>query len=290
MPKTASMSNFFTKLLGKDDDSTNHSHSHKGDVKCESETCGTSITGGEKHGRKSDSTIINTNTDKQVIEGRTTQHEGVNVKSTVSSDVSSSVTIANQQQLNDLISKISLTHSEINDYANRQTAKINEEIQREIDQVVGRTRLQQEDLVRKANEQTSQIDTEHRARLQKMVEEIDADRAKRIAEIEKELNKLQASILQAAKNDIDLLNKKSANLKIDILQEAQSKATTAANDITSQASHLGQASTLHQSTGTTVIKTDVSAVSPASETDNTQTIGKLAAKETHALDSGAQRI
>ncbi|CAF4594054.1 unnamed protein product [Rotaria sp. Silwood1] len=281
------MNQFINKLLGKDDE---HCHSHKSDEKCESETCNSLILGGEKLGCKTDNKPININTDEHIIEGRTIQHDGVNIKSTVSSDVSSTVSIANQQKLTDLVSKLSSTHAQINEYANRQTAKIDEEIQREIDLIVARTRQQQEELLRKANEETYQIDAEYRLRLQKMVEEIDANKAKRIADIEKELNKLQGDILQGAKNDIDLLNKKAASLKLDILQEAQSRAALETNDLTSQAKYLGQASTLHQSTGTTTIKTDISAVATANETNGTKMTGKVSSKDTHVSTSGAHRI
>ncbi|CAF3424116.1 unnamed protein product [Rotaria sp. Silwood1] len=281
------MNQFINKLLGKDDE---HCHSHKSDVKCDNETCNSLILGGEKLGCKTDNKPININTDEQIIEGRTIQHDGVNIKSTVSSDVSSTVSIANQQKLTDLVSKLSSTHAQINEYANRQTAKIDVEIQREIDLIVARTRQQQEELLRKANEETYQIDAEYRLRLQKMVEEIDANKAKRIADIEKELNKLQGDILQGAKNDIDLLNKKAASLKLDILQEAQSRAALETNDLTSQAKYLGQASTLHQSTGTTTIKTDISAVATANETNGTKMTGKVSTKDTHVSTSGAHRI
>ena len=92
-----------------------------------------------------------------------------------------------------------------------------------------------------------------------MVEEVDATKAKRIADIEKELNDQQAGILKNARNDIDQLNKKAANLKIGVLNDAQARAAADAKEITTQAAHLGQASTIHQSTGTTTIKTEVSA-------------------------------
>ncbi|CAF2418541.1 unnamed protein product [Rotaria sp. Silwood2] len=269
------MSNFLNKLLGKDGESTSHSCSHKADVKCESGTCSTSITGGEKLGRKSDDEIVNINTDEQVIEGRTVQREGVNIKSIVSSDIISNVAIANQQKLNDLISKLT---------------KIDAEIQREIDLIVARTHHQQEELLRKANEDINQIDTKYRLRLQKMVEEIDVNKAKQIAEIEKELNKLQSGILKAAKNDIDLLNRKAAGLKIDILQEAQSKVALQTGDITTQAQHLSETLTHHQSTGTTTIKTDVSAVATPNEIGSTETIEKICIRDNHGSASGAQRI
>jgi hypothetical protein len=98
-----------------------------------------------------------------------------------------------------------------------------------------------------------------------MVEEVDAARARRIAEIEKELNSQQVDILQSARNEIDQLSQKAANLKIGVVQQAQAKAASNANEITVQAAHLGEATTVHQSKGTTKIKTEVSAATTTKE-------------------------
>lgn len=232
-------------------------------------TTTSSITGGEGHGHKQECRTVNTSATEQCTRGNAAQHEGVTVKSTVSSDSSSTVSISNQQRLDEIISKLGSTHSQIDEYARRQTDKINAETQREIDEVVVRTRLQQEELLRKANEHTTQIDAEHRERLQRMVEEADAAKAKRIADIEQELNNQQTGILQAARAEIDRLNQKAASLKIEALQQAQTKAAVDANQITAELSHLGQGTTLHQSTGTTTIKTEVSAAATTEEVGGT---------------------
>jgi len=242
------MSHIIDKIFGKGD---SESHSHSSHTKTETNS-----------------------SNGQVMEGRTVQHGDVNVKSTISSDATSTVSMANQNKLNNLVSKLGSTYKQVDDYAKKQTEKINEETQREMDQVVARTRLQQDELLRKANEHTAQIDVEYRAQLQKMVEEIDGAKAKRIATIEKELNDQQATILQAARDEIDLLNQKAANLKIGALQQAHARAATDANEITAQASHLGQAATLHHSTGTTKIKTEVSAAATT--------------KDIHEVDSSAK--
>jgi hypothetical protein len=273
------MSHLINKLLGREDESKSHTHAAGA---CEGETCSTSTSGGAKHSHK-DSKTVHTSAGGHTVEGRTVQHEGVNIKSTISSDASSTVSMANQQKLNDLVSRLGSTHSQIDEYAKNQSAKINDEIQGEINQVLARTRQEQEQLLCKANEHTAQIDTEYRARLQKMVEEIDAAKAKRIADIENDLNKQQADILQSARTEIDQLNQKAANLKIDVLQQAQAKASADAIAITAEASHLGQASTVHQSTGTTTIKTEVSAAATTKEAGSTG-----ATRETHGSTSGAQ--
>lgn len=202
-----------------------------------------------------------------ITEERTVQHGDVNVKSKISTDGKSTVSMANQQKLNDLVSRLGSTHTQIDQYAKKQTEKINEETKREIDQVVSRTRVQQEELLRRANEHTAEIDAEYRARLQKMVEEIDAIKAKRIGEIETQLNQQQADILQAARNEIDQINQKAAGLKIGVLQDAQAKAAADATAITAQAAQLSQASTIHEAKGTTTIKTEVTAATTTKEKD-----------------------
>lgn len=95
------MSHLINKLLGRDDESASHSHSSES--KHETHTSVQS-----KRIRRENQTLLTVfvSLGKPVVEGRTVQHEGVNIKSTVSSDVSSTVSMANQQKLNDLVSKL----------------------------------------------------------------------------------------------------------------------------------------------------------------------------------------
>lgn len=265
------MASIINKLLGKD---TESSHEHKTETKCADGSCSTTVTGGEKHGNKQDSKSGNTQSDNS--DTRTVQRDGVNIKSTISTDGSSSVSLVNQQKLSDLVAKLGSTHSQIDEYAKTQSEKIDEQIRREVDEVVGRTRRDQEELLRKANEHTAKIDTEYRARLQAMVEELDAAKAKRISEIEVDLNNQQAAILQAARNDIDVLNKKAAQLKIGVLETAEAKVANASRDIANSA-HLDKAATIHQASGTTTIKTEVSAAATTTAAGGSSATGQSTA-------------
>lgn len=262
------MASIINKLLGKD-----HEHAHKTEVKCQDGTCSTTITGGEKCGKKQDCAKG---------ECHTVQRDGVNIKSTVSTDGSSSIQLINQQKITDLVSKLGSTYSQIDEYSRNQTEKINEEIQREIDEVVGRTRREQDDLLRKANERTQEIDNEYHARLQMMVEEIDAAKAKRIGEIEADLNNQQAGILQAARNDIDALNKKAARLKIGVLEAAEAKVAMDANRIAAETT-VDRATAVHKATETTTIKTEVSAAA-------TTTAANTTVADAHRTAGGATHI
>jgi len=253
------MSNFINKILGRDDETESHSG-----VVIKTQAGG-SAKSTDKH------TEEQSGSGTRVTDSRTVQRDGVNIKSTVSSDVASSVSMANQQKLNNLVSQLGTTHNQIDEYAKKQAVKINEDIQREINEVISRTRREQEGLLHKANQHTAQIDNDYRLRLQKMVEEIDADKAQRISVIEKELNDQQAGILQSARNDIDRLNEKAANLKIGAIQQAQARATEEVNQITAQATNLGEASTIHRASGTTTIKTEVSGGATTKEASATTT-------------------
>jgi hypothetical protein len=95
------MSHIINKLLGRDDESESHSQSHSSHGKTETHTS-TSAGGSERHSQRQNGGGA------QIIEGRTVQHEGVNIKSTISSDASSTVSMVNQQKLNDLVSKLGL--------------------------------------------------------------------------------------------------------------------------------------------------------------------------------------
>ncbi|CAF1400844.1 unnamed protein product [Adineta steineri] len=274
------MASIINKLLGKDHETDHHKKDTKvetstsqktetcdkngatctkTETKCEGGTCATSTIGGDKYGQKAECASISSNNrtgSGQNTESHSVQRDGVNIRSTVQTEGTSTVSMANQQKLTDLVSKLGSTHAQIDEYARNQTEKINEQIQREIDEVVGRIRREQDDLLRKANEQTAEIDNEYRARLQLMVEEIDAAKAKRIADIEASLNNQQAAILQSARNEIDELNKKAAKLKIGVLEAAEAKSAQDAREITAHAD-LGKAATIHQQSGTTTIRTDV---------------------------------
>ena len=84
------MTSIINKLLGRDDES----HSHSSSQSSES----SSTAHAQAHG-SSDAAARGT-------ESRTVQHEGVNIKSTISSDAQSTVSMANQQKLNDLVTKL----------------------------------------------------------------------------------------------------------------------------------------------------------------------------------------
>lgn len=133
----------------------------------------------------------------------------------------------------------------------------------------------QDQLLHEANELSDQINVNYRLQLEKMVEEIDEVKARRFTSFDAELNKQQADILQSAKKEIDRLTQKEIQAKIGILQEAQTAAAADVNAIAAQTAHLYEASTLHYSTGTTTIKTEVSGEATTEEIDGSTNATKI---------------
>lgn len=86
------MTSIINKILGRDEDSETHSSSHKTEVK--------TTAHGQSHGHSKGDNVTETHA---------VQHEGVNIKSTISSDAKSTVSMVNQQKLNDLVTKLGLS-------------------------------------------------------------------------------------------------------------------------------------------------------------------------------------
>jgi len=87
------MSNFINKILGKDE-----TESHSG-VIIKTQAGGPARTSDIHVQGKTDAGFV-------AVDSRTTQLDGVNITSTVSSDVASTISMSNQQKINDLVKKL----------------------------------------------------------------------------------------------------------------------------------------------------------------------------------------
>ncbi len=91
------MSHLLNKLFGRDESES------QSQTQSENEIRSSSVTGSQNQ----DSRTTHTSTGGQVTtEGTVVQRDGVNIKSTISSDASSTVSLANQQKLNELVTKL----------------------------------------------------------------------------------------------------------------------------------------------------------------------------------------
>ena len=114
------MTSIINKLLGKDHEH-DHAQSQKTEVKCEDGSCKTTVSG--VHNKESKTSCTSGEKCDQKIEcktkgaggetceTRTVQRDGVNIKSTISSDGSSSISLENKQKLTDLVTKLGMFDS-----------------------------------------------------------------------------------------------------------------------------------------------------------------------------------
>jgi len=187
--------------------------------------------------------------------------ENVAVKSVVSTETQSKVSMENTQKMAALMSKLGTTHSQIDEYSRRRTEQISEEVAASITKIVADTQAQQAVLLSDANVRSAAIEEEYKLKLQQYVEELDSAKAKNLSTLEKDLNLRQEAILQNARERIDALNSEANRLKMGVLAEAQAQANVKVGVITDQVAALAHedANRHLASTTTTVITTQAKA-------------------------------
>jgi len=184
--------------------------------------------------------------------------ENVAVRSVVSTETQSKVSMENTQKMAALMGKLGTTHQQIDEYARQRTEQISEEVAAAISRIVADTQVQQATLLADANARSSSIEEEYKHKLQLYVEELDAVKAQNLSTLEKDLNLRQEMILEEARRRIDALNEEANRLKLGVLREAQVQANAQVEVITGQVAVLGaeDANRLLTSTSTTVITTE----------------------------------
>ncbi|UJR16520.1 hypothetical protein I4U23_003421 [Adineta vaga] len=187
--------------------------------------------------------------------------ENVAVKSVVSTETQSQVSLENTQKMAALMSKLGTTHQQIDEYSRRRTEQITEEVAAAINRIVADTQIQQQTLLADANVRSAAIEEEYKHKLQRYVEELDTVKAQNLSTLEKDLNLRQEMILEEARKRIDDLNEEANRLKMGVLRDAQAQANAKVEAITEQVAALGaeDASRLLTSTATTVITTEAKA-------------------------------
>jgi len=184
--------------------------------------------------------------------------ENVAVKSVVSTETQSKVSMENTQKMAALMNKLGTTHQQIDEYSRRRTEQISEEVTTSIARIVTDTQAQQANLLADANIRSAAIEEEYKFKLQHFIEELDTAKAQNLAVLEKDLNLRQEMILEEARKRIDDLNEEANRLKMGVLREAQAQTNAKVDAITQQVAALGaeDANRLLTSTSTTVIRTE----------------------------------
>jgi hypothetical protein len=237
-------------------------------------------------GSYSESDQANTTTNQTVVEGNTgttTERlhtsavaDDVQVKSVISSATQAHSTLNTKLNINDLLSQLSTTHSQVDQYSRARTAEINEQAQKLITDVLTNTQRQQEELLLDANRRHLVIDNEYQIQLQRAVEALDAVKAKTLADLERDLQAKQQLIMGEAKRQIDTINDQANAAKLHALVEAQEQAKHEISNLADQVGIIGQQETQHllQSTTTTTI------TSKSEAAGNTETVITVPVTET----------
>jgi len=206
----------------------------------------------------------------------TAHAENVHVQSVVQTETQSKVSIENAKKITDLMARLGSTHLQVDEYSRRRTEEISEAVAESIKKIVAETQLQQQQLLADANLRTAVIEGDFKRKLQEHVAQLDAEKATFLAQLEKELNVRQESILESARKRIDDLNEEANRLKLGVLKEAQAQSSAQMNKITEQVSVLGQedASRRLASTTTTVITTKAASASETHVEGSPVVVGK----------------
>ncbi|CAF0799650.1 unnamed protein product [Adineta steineri] len=212
--------------------------------------------------------------------------ENVSVRSVVSTESQSQVSMENTQKMAALLGRLGTTHQQVDEYARRRTEQISEEVAAAISRIVADTSIQQQTLLADANVRSAAIEEEYKHKLQQYVEELDVVKAQNLSTLEKDLNLRQEMILEDARKRIDALNEEANRLKLGVLREAQAQANAQVEVITDQVAALSaeDASRLLTSTATTVITTEAKATGATHVEGASVVVGKTA-ETVHASSS-----
>jgi hypothetical protein len=210
--------------------------------------------------------------------------DDVHVQSVISTETQVNATANNKLTIDNLLSQLSTTHAQVDQYSRARTAAINEQVEKSIADVLANTQRQQEELLADANRRHLVIGDEYKIQLQKAVEALDAAKAQTLADLERDLRAKQQEIMIAAKRQIDALNDQANAAKLHALVEAQEQAKQDITQLADQVATLGQQETQHllQSTTTTII------TSQSQATGNTQAVVTVPVTETAITTSETQ--
>ncbi|CAF0845676.1 unnamed protein product [Rotaria sordida] len=202
--------------------------------------------------------------------------DDIRVNSIISSEAQANLTLHNKVNIDNLITQLSTTHTQVDQYSRARTNEINEKAKKSIADILASTQRQQEQLLCDANHRHLTIENEYKLQLQKAVEALDAVKAKTLADLERDLQARQQIIMFEAKQQIDAINNQANTEKLNALVEAQEQAKQNIANLTDQIVVLDQqeAQNLLQSTTTTII------TSHAQTVENTQNITTVPVTET----------
>lgn len=203
------------------------------------------------------------------VERSQIQHENVQLSSAISHDSKTRVDLTvGEEKFAQLIDRLSSTHSQLDDYTQKRTHLISVETQKIIEKILEETKEQQRDLLVEAQQRSQQLQDQYQSDLQEKINQLNEEKAQQLAQLETFLNEQQQMILNAAKQQIDLVQKQANLLKMKIMNEAEAQTNAQVESIAEQVVLIGQEDSAQRlaSSTTTVITTQAMAQSQEQQT------------------------
>lgn len=123
-----------------------------------------------------------------------------------------------------VITDLNAIHGAHSGWVEEQTKVINERGQREIQQSLQQVKLLEEQLRKQTLGQQNKIEEDHKAKLARMVQELDAEKAAKLKELQDGLQRQLQSSLTTSQKDIALVETRMNNEKMQLLKEAQMRS------------------------------------------------------------------
>ncbi len=142
------------------------------------------------------------------VEYTTINKENVEVSSAITHDSTNKVSLnIGSDKLDQLMDRLSTTHAQLDNYTQIRTHQISIETQNIINKILEETKEKQRELLLEAQQKSQLFQEQYQNDLQMKVNQFNEEKAQQLADLEKNLNFQQESILNNARQQIDSLQK-----------------------------------------------------------------------------------
>lgn len=184
----------------------------------------------------------------------------VSVQSSVTIDCTQETNLQAPAQIQSLLSRLSSTTAQVDEYSRRQNEAISKEANERIQRIISETQQAQDALLKDASSRSLEIEAEYSSKLKVFLQQLDASKAGNLAALEKDLNFRQEQLLSQARDEMDAIHAAATQAKIQAMNQANQTISQDVDRLTEQVKSLGEAEVERRlnSTTTTVITTQTS--------------------------------
>jgi len=214
----------------------------------------------------------------------------VSVQSSVVMDTTQEANSQTPAQIAALLSRLSSTTTQVDEYSRRQSEAISREANERIQRVIAQTQAAQDLLLKDASARSLEIEAEYAAKLKAFLQDLDASKAGNLAALEKDLLFRQSQLLGSSRDEIDAIHQAATAAKIAAMNQANAAVQNDVDQLTNQVKQLGEMEVERRmnSTTTTVITTQTHTESALSASPEVLATKGLAVQRTNAdLATGA---